>query len=312
MRAFVTGSTGFVGTAVVKELLANGHTVLGLTRSDKGAEQLKNLGAESLRGTIEELDILRRGAADCDAVLHLAFVHDFTKFEECCAKDRAAITALGEVLADAVAAGKPRALVVTSGTMMLKQGQLGHEDYVADASNAIALTRAASEPVCLDFAKKGVRTSVIRLPPTTHGNGSSGFTGMLVQNVLQKGVAAYVGDGQNRWSAGHVLDAAILYRLAMEKAIPGSIFHAVAQEGVAVKDIVTKVGEELGVPVKSIPDTEAQEHFNWFLFAITADNPASSKMTREQLGWAPAHGTVLESVKGTVAWAKAQAAETAH
>lgn len=312
MRVFVTGSTGFVGSAVVDDLLAHGHTVLGLTRSDKGAEKLKQKGAEPLRGTIEELDILRKGAADCDAAMHLAFVHDFTRFEECCAKDRAAIAAMGEVLADAVAAGKPRAIVATSGTMMLKQGQLGREDDPADTTNVIAVTRAASEPVCLDFAKRGVRASVIRLPPTTHGNGSSGFTGLLVQNALQKGVAAFVGDGDNRWSAGHVADAATLYRLAMEKAVPGSIFHAVGQEGVPVKDIVTKVGEMLGVPVKSIPADKAQEHFDWFIFAILADNPASSKRTREELGWTPTHGTVLDSVKGTVEWAKTQAAANAQ
>ncbi|OAQ96932.1 hypothetical protein LLEC1_04239 [Akanthomyces lecanii] len=217
MRVFVTGSTGFVGSAVVDDLLAHGHTVLGLTRSD-----------------------------------------------------------------------------------------------TVDTTNVIAVTRAASEPVCLDFANKGVRTSVIRLAPTTHGNGSSGFTGMLVRNALQKGVAAYVGDGSNRWSAVHVADAARLYRLAMEKAAPGSIYHAIAQEGVAVKDIVTRVGQELGLPVKSIPADKAQEHFDWFIFAMMADNPASSDKTKEELGWAPTHGTVLDSVKGIVDWAKAQAAENAH
>ncbi|KAJ3492049.1 hypothetical protein NLG97_g5481 [Lecanicillium saksenae] len=312
MRVFVTGSTGFVGTAVVEELLSSGHTVLGLTRSDKGVAQLQKQGAEVLRGTIEELDVLRKGAADSDAVLHLAFIHDFTKFEESCAKDRAAIAAMGEVLADAVAAGKARTLIMTSGTMMLKQGQLGHETDVADVGNVIAVTRAASEPVCLDFAEKGVRTAVIRLPPTTHGSGSSGFTGMLVGNALQKGVIGYVGEGQNRWSAGHVLDAAKLYRLALEKAAPRSIYHAVAQEGVAVKDIATKVGEELGLPVQSFSADEAQQHFGWFLFAILADNPASSEKTRKELGWTPTHESVLDSVKATVAHIKSQAAEQGH
>lgn len=312
MRVFVTGSTGFVGTVVVDDLLAHGHTVLGLARSDKGVAQLQKQGAESLCGTIEELDILRQGAADCDAVMHLAFVHDFTQFEACCAKDRAAIAAMGEVLADAVARGKPRALIATSGTMMLKQGQTGNEDDPADTANSIAAMRVASEPVCIDFANKGVRTSIIRLPPTTHGDGSSGFTGMLVQNALKTGIAGYVGDGQNRWSAGHVRDAAKLYRLAMEKATPGSIFHAVAQEGVAVKDIATKVGEVLGVPVRSIPAEQAQAQFDWFLFGMMADNLASSDKTRAQLGWTPTHGTVLDSVAGTVEWAKAQAEAKGH
>lgn len=312
MRVFVTGSTGFVGTAVVNELLSAGHTVLGLTRSDKGVEQLNKVGAEPLRGTIEELDILRKGASDCDAVIHLAFVHDFTKFEECCAKDRAAIAAMGEVLAEAVAAGKPRSLVATSGTMMLKQGQIGHESDPSDSSNPIAATRAASEPVCLDFAKKGVRASMVRLPPTTHGNGWSGFTGMLTQMALAKGEAAYVGDGQNRWSAGHVLDAARLYRLAIEKAVPGSIYHAIGEESVAVKDIATKVAEELGVPLKSIPADKAQEQFDWFFFGMLADNPASSKQTQEQLGWKPTAPGVLDSVKPTVACVKAQSAQPSH
>lgn len=306
MRVFVTGSTGFVGTAVVDELLAHGHTVLGLTRSDKGVEQLKKQGAEPLRGTLEELDVLRQGAADSDAVMHLAFIHDFTKFQESCATDRAAIAAMGEVLADAVARGKKRALIVTSGTMMLKHGQTGHEDESVDTSNVIAATRAASEPVCLDFAKKGVRTSVIRLAPTTHGHGSSGFTGMLIGSALQKGVVGYMGEGQNRWSAGHVLDAAVLYRLILEKGAAGSIYHAIAEEGVAVKDIAAKIGEELGMPVQSIPEDKAQEHFDWFLFAIKADNPASSEKTRKELGWTPTHGTVLESVKDAVAAIKAQ------
>ncbi|KAJ6787388.1 hypothetical protein PWT90_08602 [Aphanocladium album] len=312
MRVFVTGSTGFVGTAVVEELLAHGHTVLGLTRSDKGVLQLKKQGADALRGTIEELDILRKGAADSDAVLHLAFIHDFTNFEESCAKDRAAIAAMGGVLADAVAAGKTGVLIITSGTMMLKQGQLGHETDVADVSNVIAATRAASEPVCLDFAQKGVRTAVIRLPPTTHGNGSSGFTGMLVGNALQKGIVGYVGEGRNRWSAGHVLDAARLYRLALEKAQPRSIYHAVAQEGVAVKDIAMKIGEVLGLRVESVQPEKAQEHFDWFSFAILADNPASSEKTRQELGWTPTHGSVLDSVEATVAQFKAQAAEKGH
>ncbi|OAA71337.1 oxidoreductase [Cordyceps fumosorosea ARSEF 2679] len=305
MRVFVTGSTGFVGTAVVQELLSHGHTVLGLTRSDAGIEQLTRQGAEPLRGIIEDLDLLSQAASACDAVIHLAFVHDFTRFAECCAKDRAAITAIGEALASA---SPPRALVITSGTMMLAQGRLGHEDDIVDGSDDIATTRAASETVCLDFVRRGVRASVVRLPPTTHGNGSSGFTGMLVQNALRTGVAAYVGDGKNRWSAGNVADAARVYRLAVERAAPGSIFHAIAEEGVPVKDIVTRVGEELGVPVKSIPADQAQEHFEWFLFGIMADNPASSKKTREELGWMPSHGTVLDSVKGTVEWAKAKAA----
>lgn len=313
MRVFVTGSTGFVGTSVVEELITHGHTVLGLTRNAKGAAQLAGQGAESLIGTIEQLDLLRAAAAGCDAAIHLAFVHDFANFADCCAKDRAAITALGETLAAATKANggsgsQPRALVTTSGTMMLTQGKLGDEDAAADVSNYLAMMRSPSEGVTVSFAAQGVRASVVRLPPTTHGNGWSGFMGMLAQHALSKGAVGYVGDGQNVWSAGHAADAAVLYRLAMEKAAPGSIFHAVAEQGVPVKDIATKVGEELGLPVVSVPADKAEEHFEWFAFAIMGNNPVSSKKTRERLGWTPTAGGVLESVKPTVAAVKAKVA----
>lgn len=293
MRVFVTGSTGFVGTAVVKELLSAGHKVLGLTRSDKGVEQLKSQGAEALHGTIEDLELLSKAASECDAVIHLAFIHDFTDYVGACATDRAAITALGSALA---AAGGGRALVITSGTMMLARGKLGDEDDGADMTNPMAAARGASEPVCLDFAKKGVRASVVRLPPTTHGAGTSGFTGLVFKIASEKGVSAYIGDGQNRWCAGHRDDAAKLYRLAAEKAEPGSIFHAVGEEGVLVKDIATEVGKYLNIPVVSIPREKAEEHFGWFQFGAAADNIASSTKTRERLGWTPTGLTVIEDV----------------
>ncbi len=304
MRVFVTGSTGFVGTAVVKELLSAGHKVLGLTRSDKGAEQLKSQGAEVLHGTIEDLELLKKAASESDAVIHLAFVHNFADFAGSCATDRDAISALGSALA---AAGGDRALVVTSGTMMLAPGKLGDEADGPDMKNPMSAARGASESVCLDFAKQGVRTSVVRLPPTTHGRGSSGFTGNLVTVALQKGVSAYVGDGQNRWSAGHRDDAAQVYRLAVEKAKPGSVFHAVAEEGVLLKDIATEVGKQLNVPVVSIPPEKAGEHFGWFRIGATAENVASSAKTRDQLGWTPTALALIDDIPIIVDFIKSQA-----
>ncbi|KAG4268027.1 alcohol dehydrogenase [Fusarium proliferatum] len=302
MHVFVTGSTGFVGSAVVKELLAAGHSVLGLARSDKGVEQLKSQGAEVLFGTIEDLEVLKKGASVSDAVIHLAFVHNFADFVGCCAIDRAAITAMGSAL---VEAGGDRAMVITSGTMMLTQGKLGYEDDKPDMSHPFAAARGASEQLCLDFAKQGVRACVVRLPPTTHGaGGASGFMGPFVKVALEKGVSAYVGDGQNHWCAGHRDDAARLYRLAIEKAEPGSVFHAVAEESVTVKDIAAEVGKQLDIPVVSILPEKLQEHFGWFQFGAMADNTASSAKTREVLGWSPTGPTALEDIKAVVDFTK--------
>ncbi|KAI9743283.1 MAG: hypothetical protein M1818_003129 [Claussenomyces sp. TS43310] len=305
MRVFVTGSTGFIGTAVVKELLSAGHKVLGLTRSDKGVEQLKSQGAEALHGTLEDLEVLKKAASECDAVIHLAFIHNFADFVGSCTVDRAAITAMGSILA---AAGGDRALVITSGTMMLPRGRLVDEDDAADTTNPMSAARGVSEPVCLDFANQGVRTSVVRLLPTTHGAGTSGFMGMVLNIAQQKGVSAYVGEGQNRWCAGHRDDAAKLYRLAAEKAEPGSIFHAVGEEGVPLKDIATEVGKHLNIPVVSIPLEKAEDHFGWFQSSDMADNTASSTKTRDRLGWTPTGLTVIEDVPIIIDFMKSQAA----
>lgn len=293
MRIFVTGSTGFVGSAVVKELLSAGHQVLGLTRSDKGVEQLKAQGVEVLRGTIEDLELLKKGASECDAVIHLAFVHNMADFVGSCATDRAAITALGSALA---AAGGNRALVVTSGTMLLPRGKIGNEADTPDMSTPGASARGPSEALCLDFVRQGVRASVVRLPPTTHGPGSSGFMSLLIPVAMQKGVSAYAGDGQNRWCAGHRDDAAKLYRLAVEKAKAGSVFHAVAEEGVTLKDIATQLGKSLNIPVVSIPLETAENYFGGFKDFATADNIASSAKTKEQLGWIPTNPGLLEDI----------------
>jgi nucleoside-diphosphate-sugar epimerase len=305
MRVFVTGSTGFVGTAVVKELLSAGHEVLGLSRSDSGVEKLNRQGAEAVKGTIEDLELLKKSASECDSVIHLAFVHNFADFAGSCATDRAAIMAMGSVLA---AAGGDHALVITSGTMMLARDKLGDEDNLPDKANPMAAARGASESVCLDFVKRGVRAIVVRLPPTTHGFGASGFSGHLITAALQKGVSAYVGDGQNRWCAGHRDDAAKLYRLAVENAKAGSVFHAVAEEGVPLKDIAAEIGKQLNVPVVSIPQGEAEGHFGWFHICATADNIASSAKTRERLEWAPTCVTLVEDVAGIIEFKKSEAA----
>lgn len=305
MRIFVTGSTGFVGSGVVKQLLSAGHQVLGLTRNDKGVEQLKSQGAEALYGTIEDLNLLKKAASECDGVIHLAFVHNFADFEGSCATDRAAISALGSALA---AGGGNRALVVTSGTMLLSQGKLNDEDETPDLTNGMAALRGPSESLCLDFAKQGVRASIVRLPPTVHGPGSSGFSGFLTGVALQKGTSAYVGEGMNHWCAVHRDDAAALYRLAVEKATAGSIFHAVAEEAVALKDIAAGVGKQLGIPVLSIKAEEAEAQFGWFQIGLMADNMASSKKSRERLGWAPTAPTVIEDLPVIVNFAKSQVA----
>jgi nucleoside-diphosphate-sugar epimerase len=303
MRAFVTGATGFVGTAVVKELLSAGHSVLGLARSESAAEQLKSQGAESVRGTIEDLEVLQKAASECDAVVHLAFIHDFSIFQRCCEADRTAITALGSAL---VAAGGQRSLVITSGTMLLEHGKLGMEDDEPDWTSMMGAARGASETVCLDFAKKGIRASVVRLPPTVHGPGSSGFMGLYTNIAIQKGVVAYVGNGENHWCACHRDDAAKLYRLAMEKAAPRSVYHAVAEQGVMVKDVAAAVGKQLGIASVSVTEEEAVSDLGWFEFGVKADNVASSEKTKDSLGWNPTCPTVIEDVPVIVDFAKSQ------
>lgn len=302
MRIFVTGATGFVGYAVVKELLSAGHTVVGLARSDAGVQKLQSQGAESLHGTIEDLEVLRKGASESDGVIHLAFVHDFADFVGSCATDRAAINAMGAALE---AAGGNRPLVVTSGTMMVPHGRVGVEDDTPDSTSPMTAARGASESVCLDFAKRGVRASVVRLPPTTHGNGISGFTGLLASIALQKGFVGYVGEGQNRWCAGHRDDAAKVYRLAVEKGEPGSVFHAVAEEGVTIKEIATEVGKCLNLPVRSLSTDEGHEYFGWFAVPATSDNPASSEKTKKELDWVPTGPNLIKNMSTIVDFIKA-------
>lgn len=277
-RIFVTGATGFIGSAIVQELIGAGHQVLGLVRSDAGAKALAATGSEVVRGDIQDLDSLRQGAAMSDGVIHTAFNHDFSKFKENCEADRRAIEALGSALA-----GSDRPLVVTSGTGLLPPGRLATED---DAPTTM-IPRVASEEAAASVAAKGGRVSVVRLSPTVHGEGDHAFVPLLINLARQKGVSAYVADGHNRWPAIHRLDAARLFRLAFEKAGMGVKYHGVAEEGVPMRQIAEVIGRRLKVPVVSKAAQDAIDHFGWFAHFAALDNPTSSARTREQLGWQP-------------------------
>ena len=281
MRVFVTGATGFIGSAVVKELLAAGHQVLGLCRSDDKAAALAAAGAEVHRGSLEDLDSLRSGIARSDGVIHLAFNHDFSKFAANCEHDRQIIKALGAALV-----GTQRPLVVTSGTGMTNTvpGQLAREDGAVITSDVIP--RAASEEAVAALVAEGVNVSVVRLPQV-HDPVKQGLISSFIEVIRAKGVSVYVGDGSNRYPAAHVLDVARLYRLALEKAEPGAKYHAVAEEGVSVKQMAEVLGRRLRVPVKSITPEEAPAHFGWLAMFAGLDLPASSELTRRKLGWEP-------------------------
>ena len=288
MRVFVTGATGFVGSAVVHELIQAGHQVLGLARSESAAKRLVAAGANVHHGDLEDPETLRSGAASAEAVIHTAFIHDFSRFKEVCEIERVAVDAIGSALA-----GSDRPLLITSGTALVSPGRLATEE---DASifTPDDFPRVATEQAALSLAEQGVRVSLVRLSPSVHGDGDHGFVPTLIQIARDKGMSAYVGDGANRWTAVHVGDAARLYRLALEQGSAGTRYHAV-DEVVAFRDMAEVIGRRLSLPVVSKQPEEAAEHFGWFAQFAQLDCPASSKLTQDRLGWKATHpGLVTE------------------
>lgn len=291
MRVFVTGAAGFIGRSVVQELLENGHQVVGLARSDANVETLTKLGAEIHRGDLENHESLKAGARAADGVIHLAFIHDFQNFANGIRVDREAIEAIGEALAGT---GKP--LVIASGTLGISPGQVATEDTFPSLSHPMHARYLAAQ-VVYDLSKdKQVRGSVIRLSPIVHGKEDWGFCATFIGGARKSGVAAYVGDGSARWPSVHKEDAAVLFRLALESGPPGSTYHAVAEEGIPLKDIFTKIGEQLKLPVEGKTPEEASQSLGMLANFATLDTPTSSKKTQEELGWKPSQNTLLEDM----------------
>ena len=292
MRVFVTGASGFIGSAVVQELRGAGHDVVGLARSDASAEALAGAGAEIHRGSLEDLDSLRSGAQASDGVVHLGYVHDFSKMEDNVRVDRAAIETLGATLA-----GSDRPLVIASGTLFLAPGgQTATEQDAGNPSDDAVGGRRLNEQLLLSLAERGVRSASMRLTPTVHGEGDHGFVPILIGVAREKGVSGYVGDGSSRWPAVHRLDAARLCRLALEGAPGGSVLHAVAEEGVPTREIAEAIGRGLGLPVASIAPEAALEHFGFLGALFGVDSPASSTLTRERFGWHPEEPGLIEDL----------------
>jgi nucleoside-diphosphate-sugar epimerase len=301
MRIFVTGASGWIGSAVVPELLGAGHEVVGLARSDASADALTAAGADVERGTIDDVDLLAKAAAASDGVIHLAFKHDiaFTgDFAGAASADRTAVDTFGDALAGS---GKP--FVIASGLLGLVSGRVATErdglteDSVPDHAGEGPSARLRTAHATLALADRGVRSSVLRLPPTVHGDGDNGFMTALVGLARQHGNAAYVGDGSNRWPAVHRLDAARLFRLATESAPAGSVLHAVGDEGVPIRAIAEVFGQQLGLPVVSIPPEDAAERFSFLAGFIGLDSPASATITRELLNWQPTHPGLIEDLE---------------
>ena len=292
MRVFVTGASGWIGSAVVPELLGAGHQVVGLARSDASAAALEAAGAEVQRGTIDDLDTLRDAAQASDGVIHLAFKHDLLHTGEYLAAseaDRQAIEVFGAALA-----GSDRPLVIASGALGLGADGVATE---RDGHGSAPNPRAANAELVLSFAQRGVRSSIVRLAPTVHGAGDHGFMAALVGFARERGVSGYIGDGRNRWPAVHRLDAARLFRLAVEEAPAGATLHGVAEEGIPIREVAEVIGRRLDLPVRSVAPEDAEEHFSWLGGFVGMDSPASNTLTRELLGWQPAHQGLMADLE---------------
>ena len=301
MRVFVTGASGWIGSALVPELIDAGHQVTGLARSQASADALTAAGAGVLRGTLDDLDTLRSAAAASDGVIHLAFKHDIAfsgGFEAAANADRRAVETFGEALA-----GSDRPLVIASGTLGLAPGRVATEQdgQVADETMAHAgggpQIRRGTALLTVSFAARQIRSSVVRLPPTVHGDGDHGFMATLVGVARERGVSGYVGDGSNRWPATHRFDAAHLFRLALENAPAGSTLHAIAEEGVPIRAVADVIGRQLGLPVAAVALEDAAGHFGWLGAFIGLDSPASSAATRELMGWLPTHPGLIDDLE---------------
>lgn len=291
MLIFVTGATGFVGSAVVRELLEAGHRVLGLARSEAAAQALVAAGAEAHRGALDDLASLEAGAAAADAVIHTAFVHDFARFAESCEIERRAVTALGDALV-----GSSRRLIVTSGTGLLPPGRPTTEDDVPVPGHS---PRIASEQAAAAVAARGVDVAIVRLPASVHGAGDHGFVPLLIGISREKGRAAHIDDGANRWAAVHRFDAARLYRLALETDVAGGVWHAVAEEGIPFHALTEVFGRRLGLPSVGLTQEEAAAHFGWFTMFAGLDIPSTSRLTRERLAWSPSGPGLLADLEET-------------
>ncbi|MFD8377469.1 SDR family oxidoreductase [Streptomyces sp. NPDC059679] len=295
MRVFVTGASGWIGSAVVPELIGAGHQVVGLARSDASAAALTAAGAEVQRGTLDDFDSLRSAAVASEGVIHLAFKHDIAfsgGYEEAAEADRRAIETFGDALA-----GSGRPLVIAAGTLGLTPGRVATEaDGTSNHPTPLGGGRNANAQLTLSFASRDIRSSVVRLAPTVYGEGDRGFTAMLVDIARTRGVSGYIGDGTQRWPAVHRFDAAHLIRLAVEKAPAGSMLHATGDEGVRIRAVAEVIGRHLDLPVVSVSPEESAEHFGWLAGVLALDGPTSSVLTRELLGWQPAHPGLIDDL----------------
>lgn len=288
MKVFVTGASGFIGSAVVKELIGAGHQVIGLARSEESAKAIRDAGAEALLGGLEDLDILKQGASAADGVIHTAFIHDFTQYAKANEVEKTAIRTLGEALK-----GTAKPIVVTAGILFLpKTGGVVTED---DASPAGSMR--SSETVAMELAGEGIHASVVRLPPSVHGNGDKGFVPFIIAMARKNGVSAYPGEGTNLWPAVHRLDAAKVFRLALEEGAVGARYNAVGEKGIEMKAIAGLIAEKLNLPLQSLTDDALLKHFEWMSGFIASDSPAVSDRTREQLGWTPTNPGLLADME---------------